>query len=266
MSTNEYEEGAGNQYQFRIHSDSLEAPLHRTRPGPLLLLKQYQDTYITVENNMSISTGIHWHGLEVDSWADGVPEWSSSDGKTSPEIQPGEKFTYKLSLMRNGSFIYHSHINDVSQLAGGLYGPLIVLAENETFDPEKDHVYIISWKKRPPGSIEGLDLNGLANQPTQHIAVGENHRLRLMHIAPIGAITARMTKDNEPIPLKFIAKDGADLPPNQQVYLDESQRFGVGETADFEFTPLVAGTYELNVGYRNPKMRWSQTWEVAAKK
>jgi FtsP/CotA-like multicopper oxidase with cupredoxin domain len=43
-------------------------------PGPLLLLKQYQPTYITVVNRMSDATSIHWHGLEIESWADGVPE------------------------------------------------------------------------------------------------------------------------------------------------------------------------------------------------
>ena len=84
--------------------------------------------------------------LDLDSWADGVPDYSASDGKMSPSIQPGEKFTYKLTLMRPGTYIYHSHFNDVHQIASGLYGPIIVMGENQTYDPETDHFYIVGWK------------------------------------------------------------------------------------------------------------------------
>lgn len=100
-------------------------------------------------------TGIHWQGLELDGWADGVPGWSASDGMVSPVIDPGDSFTYKLSSMRPGTFIYHSHLDDISQLTGGLYGALIVLGEGEEFDPELDHL-AISWLAEPtrcaPGS------------------------------------------------------------------------------------------------------------------
>lgn len=263
LQANEYDTLPEYKYQFTLISDDQKKPLHSARPGPLLILKQYQDTYITLENNMTMATGIHWHGLELDSWADGVPAWSSSEGLTSPIVKPGEKFTYKLSLMRAGSFIYHTHLDDVAQLSGGLYGPLIVLKENEAYDPEKDHFYIVSWKKFPVKSFEDRELNGRFEQPLQLATVGETHRLRLMHIAPVGNITIRMLKNDLPVPIKFIAKDGADLPEHQQVDLKVSQRFGVGETADFAFTPTEPGQYELQIGAQNnPKRRWQQKWKV----
>ena len=263
LQVNEHYTESVNKYQLSIISDSLQEPIHNVRPGPLLILKQYQDTYITLENNMSVPTGIHWHGLELDSWSDGVPDWSSSDGMTSPVVYPGEKFTYKLSSMRAGSFIYHSHLDDVEQLAGGLYGPIIVLRENETYDPGKDHFYIVSWKTPLPMSFDDRELNGRTEQPLQNAAVGETHRIRLMHIAPAGNITVRMLKDDQPVPLKFIAKDGADLPENQQVDIEVSARFGVGETADFTFTPVEPGRYILQIGAQNPKRpHWKQVWKV----
>ena len=200
LQANEYDTIPDYKYQFSLISDSKKEPARNSRPGPVLILKQYQDTYITLENNLSISTGIHWHGLELDSWADGVPDWSSSEGLTSPIVKSGEKFTYKLSLMRAGSFIYHTHLDDVNQLAGGLYGPIIVLGENETYDPKKDHYYIVSWKNRNPKSFEDLELNGKFEQPLQHACVGETHRIRLMHIAPAGNIVVRMLKDDQPVP------------------------------------------------------------------
>jgi hypothetical protein len=58
-----------------------------------------------------------------------------------------------------------------------------------------------------------------------------------------------------------VAKDGADLPAHQRVPAEQSGRFGVGETADFAFTPTEPGTYTLHIGY-SPSDRWQQTWTV----
>jgi FtsP/CotA-like multicopper oxidase with cupredoxin domain len=210
---------------------------------------------------------VHWHGLEIDSWSDGVPEWSSSDGKYSPSVFPGEKFTYKLSVMRPGSFIYHSHLDDVYQLTSGLYGPIIVLGENETYDPETDHIYIVNFRKPEPKSLEDMELNGSAKQPTMHSTVGVTHRLRLMNIAPSGEIKLYVERGNGNVPIRHIAKDGMDLPENQKIWMKESPIYGVGETSDFNFTPTSPGTYTLNVTAENFGVRvtWKQEWVVALK-
>jgi FtsP/CotA-like multicopper oxidase with cupredoxin domain len=234
-------------------------------PGPLLLLKQYQPTFVTVTNHMSVPTSVHWHGLDLDSWADGVPDWSASDGKMSPTIQPGGKFTYKLTLMRHGTYIYHSHLDDAHQIASGLYGPIIVLEENQVYNPKTDHSYIVGWKNTNPQAIQDLELNGSYEQPIQHAIVGETHRLRFIHIAPAGAVKIKMLKDSTAIPIKFIAKDGTDLPPKQQTLLKESQYFGVGETGDFEFKPLKAGTYSLQFIIVEGLFFWTQKWIVTDK-
>ncbi|HLO81450.1 MAG TPA: multicopper oxidase domain-containing protein [Chitinophagaceae bacterium] len=230
--------------------------------GPLLLMKQYQPTYVTVENRMQVPTSIHWHGLDLDSWADGVPDWSASDGKMSPSIQPGEKFTYKLTLMRPGTYIYHSHFNDVRQIASGLYGPLIVMGENQVYDPTTDHFYIVGWKNPEPRSFDDVVLNGTTQQPTQDARVGESHRIRLINIQPAGDIKIRMELDSIPYPMKSIAKDGTDFPLIQQTYLKESAFFGVGETADFVFKPLKAGVYNLKVIIVEGQFFWTQKWVV----
>ena len=99
-------------------------------------------------------------------------------------------------------------------------------------------------------------------QPVQHAVVGETHRIRLIHIAPAGQLSVHMLKGEAPVLLKAIAKDGADLPVNQQVDLEVSHILGVGETADFTFTPHEPGTYELVFGYHWGN--WRQTWKVVA--
>jgi FtsP/CotA-like multicopper oxidase with cupredoxin domain len=236
-------------------------------PGPLLLLNQYQTTYITLENHLSFPTSVHWHGLEIDSWSDGVPEWSSSDGRYSPSVFPGEKFTYKLSAMRPGSFIYHSHLDDIYQLTSGLYGPMIVLGENEIYHPETDHVYIVNHRTPGPKSSDDMELNGTTIQPRVFTTVGVTHRLRLMNIAPSGDAKIYVKKNNTKIAIRHIAKDGMDLPENQVIQMIESPMYGVGETSDFSFTPTHPGSYTLFVYSIDFGINatWHQEWVVASK-
>ena len=163
--------------------------------------------------------------------------------------------------MRPGTFIYHSHLNDVEQLTGGLYGPLIVLPEGETFDARTDHVMSFGWNTPTPQSIEGTDLNGVGEQPPGEATVGERHRFRVINIAPAGAISAWLYRGEEGIPITLLARDGADLPKHQQVPVEFLPRVGVGATADFTWTPTEPGTYELRIGPR-PERSHRQTWVV----
>jgi FtsP/CotA-like multicopper oxidase with cupredoxin domain len=247
--------------QFKTFKFSQKNKDKTFTPGDLLLLKQYQTTNITVKNLMKSETVVHWHGLEIDSWSDGVPDWSSSDGRSSPIIEPGESFTYKLTTMRAGTFVYHSHLDDVNQLTKGLYGALIIIGENEVYHPELDHFYTMGWKNPFPQKKEDLDLNGWQEVPVQQAKLGETHRLRLINIAPAGAAWVRMTKDDKIIPIKIIAKDGADLPLAQQHEVDISSKIFVGETADYSFTPQEPGIYQLKFKYMMAD--WTQTWVVS---
>ncbi len=250
-------EGEDNNVSFNLEN---KIPKESFKPGSLLILKQYQTTHINFKNRMSIPTSIHWHGLEIDSWSDGVPGWSASDGRSSPIVEPGKEFKYKLSLMRPGTFVYHSHLDDIDQLTKGLYGPMIVLKENEVYNPDLDHVYIMGWKNENVKTAEDLDLNGWEEIPVQKAKTGETHRLRVINIGPAGNSRISFTKDGKSISIKKIAKDGADLPISQQLSVDETARLFVGETADFSFIPQEPGVYELNVKYR--MANWKQTWEV----
>ncbi|MGD8495738.1 MAG: multicopper oxidase domain-containing protein [Gemmatimonadales bacterium] len=254
------------RYAFAVDAGATAPdPLAGSVPGPVLAFQQYQPVDVTVHNELSVPTGVHWHGLEIDAWSDGVPDWSASAGKSSPVIQPGEAFTYHLSMMRPGTFIYHTHLNDIVQLtSGGLYGPLLVLPEGETYDPRTDHVLTWGWRAETPSSLDDVALNGRHEQPDGDARVGERHRFRVINIAPAGNVTAWITReDGTTVPITLFAKDGADLPEHQQVSVETLPRLFVGETADFTWTPAEPGTYELGVGVR-PEEGWylGQRWIV----
>jgi len=235
-------------------------------PGPLLIFNQYQPADVTVHNELGEPTGVHWHGLELDAWADGVPNWTASDGRVSPAIQPGEAFTYRLSLMRPGTFMYHTHLNDLEQLSGGLYGPLIVLPPGETFDPEHDHPRIFAWRAIRPGGLTDFELNGRNELDDAVTRVGETHRFRLMNIGLANAVQGRVFRDGEPVPIRLLAKDGADLPASQQIEAMASHRIFVGETSDFLWTPTEPGEYMVWIGIGPPHESpgSAQRWTVLA--
>ncbi|KAI3004982.1 hypothetical protein CBS147346_4530 [Aspergillus niger] len=89
-------------------------------PGPTLWLKQGDDVEFLVNNSMSISTTVHFHGIEQlgTPWSDGVP------GLSQLQIQPGEQFLYKWKASQYGSYIYHSHTR--AQIDDGLYGAIYI--------------------------------------------------------------------------------------------------------------------------------------------
>lgn len=56
--------------------------------GPPIVLKRGEPTEIEVRNLTTSPTAIHWHGIELESYYDGVPGWTGSAQQTTPAIGP----------------------------------------------------------------------------------------------------------------------------------------------------------------------------------
>jgi FtsP/CotA-like multicopper oxidase with cupredoxin domain len=48
-------------------------------PGPAIVLHRNEPVEISVENRLPDATALHWHGMELDSFYDGVHNWSGVD-------------------------------------------------------------------------------------------------------------------------------------------------------------------------------------------
>ena len=104
-------------------------------PGPVLVLTRGRPTSIEVVNRTQEATSVHWHGIEVESYYDGVAGWSGTPGRTAPAIKPGQSFEARLTPRRAGTFMYHTHLDDIRQQYGGLVGALVVLEPGHQWDP-----------------------------------------------------------------------------------------------------------------------------------
>lgn len=214
-------------------------------PGPALVLTRGEPVAIRVINRLNEPTAVHWHGIELDSYYDGVPGWTGLGDQVTPMIQPGKSFDVYFTPPRAGTFIYHTHMNDLSQLSSGLYGPIIVLPPGETFQPEIDKVFLISRNgKRKDGT---LLLNGAAGPEPQRWIAGQQYRLRFIDINANNTIIVNLTQNGTPVMWKSLAKDGADLPPEQALTTLASFSIAPGETYDFQVRPERDGDMRLTL-------------------
>ena len=213
-------------------------------PGSPIVLTRAEAAEITVHNHADVPLGVHWHGLELESWADGVPGWSGEPGAVRPAIAPDSSFTVRMTPPRAGTFMYHVHSEPGHQLAQGLYGAFLVLEPGQAWDREADRLFLL-------GSLgDGMDppaaVNGRLEPDPVALPAGRTVRLRFMHISPDDDKRVQLLEEDEPVTWRHVAKDGADLPPALNRELPADLRIHVGETYDFLWTP-EAGDYTLRI-------------------
>ena len=90
-------------------------------------------------------------------------------------------------------------------------------------------------------------VNGRRFPAPLRLTVGETHRLRIVSIHPDWAISFTLQNDSTVARWRPIAKDGADLPAAMRLTRPAHVEMGPGQTADFAFTPMRAGTWRMEV-------------------
>ena len=103
-------------------------------PAPTLIFNRGDKAIIYVKNNLNTETSIHWHGILLPNFEDGVPYL------TSPPILPGQ--THKFEFLIDqfpGTYWYHSHTGLQEQ--EGLYGAFIIKEPEQKL---KDIVLVLS--------------------------------------------------------------------------------------------------------------------------
>lgn len=115
-------------------------------PGSTLHFTEGDYAVIYVENKMDVETSVHWHGLLLPNFYDGVPYL------TTPPIMPGETLKYEYPLIQSGTYWYHSHT--YLQEQSGVYGSIIIEPKKKTLEYDKNLVLVVSdWTNQKPKNV-----------------------------------------------------------------------------------------------------------------
>jgi FtsP/CotA-like multicopper oxidase with cupredoxin domain len=250
-----------NKKGFRMDLEGVDAPRLNSGPvpGPVIALTRGEPVEITIVNRMSEPTGIHWHGMELESYFDGVPGWGGQGSRLAPPIAPGKSFVAKFTPPRAGTFMYHTHWHNDAQLTGGLYGPLLVLEPGERYDPATDHIVVVGHNgvvQEDQWAARFTTFNGSATPDPIVMRAGVPNRLRLINIT-MNAVTLLSLVGgfpSEQVMWKPLAKDAATLPAGQTAPRPARQLVAVGETYDFEVQPSRSQPLWLEL--RRPDGAW----------
>jgi hypothetical protein len=241
--------GGQTAYGFLLQKgDSVPARDSIQIPGPVLELKRGEPVRILVHNNMDEQSGVHWHGLEIESFPDGVAGFSGIGDKIMPPIPAGQTFAAEFTPPRSGTFPYHSHLHEMRQIGSGMYGAIIV--SDAPRDTTRDHVIVAGggglpmFYKQAPNF---LLVNGDASPKAIHMTVGDTNRIRIVSIHADEVLGFRFGTPEKAVSWKPLARDGADLPLGLRTATPAVARMGPGETADFTYVPTQPGRLSLEV-------------------
>ncbi len=264
--------GAGDEpsFGFALAGDRVANPsAAASAPGPLLVLRRGEPVEITVVNHLGESTALHWHGMELDSYYDGVHDWSGIDRKLAPMIEPDRAFVVRFTPPRAGTFMYHTHLHDERQLPLGLYGPMLVVDDDRAYQPAVDHVVIVGRTGIDPAAPDvlipatPLVING-ERAPVFTWKAGTRHRVRLINITPDSIVSIALQTAQGPLTWTPAAKDGAPLPAGARTPTAARQIIAVGETYDFE-VDLPPGRRTLWLEVRSTAGQWEAQGQVIVK-
>ena len=218
-------------------------PGSKTVAGPPIIVTRNEPIAINVVNRTKSPTSVHWHGLEIESYYDGVGGYGGTPQRVTPDIPPGDSFVVKMTPPRAGTFIYHSHFDEVRQQSGGLSGAFIVTEPDRPWDAERERIILFSTPRDTLS--EPVLINGSRNT-VYELKTGETYRMRLINITlDRPAMSASIVKGTEPLAWRKVAKDAIDVPVHRVIEEPANQRISIGETFDMLFTAPQPGEYAI---------------------
>jgi manganese oxidase len=216
-------------------------------PGPTIEVVEGDRVRIFVTNRLPEHTSVHWHGQRLPNGMDGV------SGLNQPPIKPGQTYVYEFAAQRSGTFMYHPHADESTQMAMGMMGFWVTHAKDPAFMPvDRDYVLLLNAYDISPGSYTPkvstmLDFNlwtfnSRAYPGTDPMVarLGERVRIRV----------GNLTMTNHPIHLhghEFVVAgtDGGWTPPASR-WPEVTTDIAVGQMRAIEFTADAAGDWAFH--------------------
>ncbi|MBE2253371.1 MAG: copper oxidase [Myxococcus sp.] len=217
-------------------------------PGPTIEVTQGDRVRLYVTNRLREITSVHWHGVILPNGMDGVA------GLTQRGIAPGETFLYEFTFRDAGTFMYHPHADEMTQMAMGMNG-MIVVHPKTPRGPKVDRDFVLmshEWNIKPgtrradPNAMSDfnvLTFNSRAFPGTAPLVmgVGERVRIRIGNLSPM---------DHHPIHLHGVSAeltwtDGGEVPLLAR-HPETTFLVPVGTVRVFEFVPREPGDWAMH--------------------
>jgi manganese oxidase len=216
-------------------------------PGPTIEVVEGDRVRMFVTNRLPEPTSIHWHGQRLPNGMDGV------SGLTQPAIKPGQTYVYEFAAQRAGTFMYHPHADETTQMAMGMMGLWITHPRDpQSLRVDRDYAFLLNAYDISPGSYTPkvstmLDFNLWTFNSRAYPGIdpmvarlGERVRIRV----------GNLTMTNHPIHLhghEFVVAgtDGGWIPPAAR-WPEVTADIGVGQMRAIEFTAAAPGDWAFH--------------------
>src|SRR5271169_5510849 len=216
-------------------------------PGPTIEVVEGDRVRMFVTNRLAEPTSIHWHGQRLPNGMDGVV------GLNQPSIKPGQTYVYEFVAQRAGTFMYHPHADETTQMAMGMMGFWVTHSKDPGFMPvDRDYVFLLNAYDISPGSSTPkvstmLDFNlwtfnsrAFPGTDPMVARIGERVRIRV----------GNLTMTNHPIHLhghEFVVAgtDGGWTAPSSR-WPEVTTDIAVGQMRAIEFTAAAPGDWAFH--------------------
>jgi FtsP/CotA-like multicopper oxidase with cupredoxin domain len=215
--------------------------------GPVIEVVEGDRVRFYVTNRLPAATTVHWHGILVPNGMDGV------GGLTQKAIQPGETFAYEFTLRQSGTGMYHSHHDEMTQMALGMTGLFVIHPRRPKRKVDRDFAILLhEWRidpntKRPNPSemveFNMFTMNAKSFPGTAPLVVRTGQRVRIR----IGNLSAM---DHHPIHLHghsfhVTETDGGEIAESAR-WPETTVLVPVGSTRTIEFVADVPGDWAMH--------------------
>lgn len=216
--------------------------------GPTLEAVEGDIVRIYVTNRLPAPTTVHWHGFILPSGMDGV------GGLSQKAIQPGETFRYEFPLVQNGTFMYHSHHDEMTQMQLGMMGLFVVHPKvPEKNPPDRDYAILLSeWEievgaMRPdPNEMTDFNIftmNGRSFPGTTPMVAktGERVRIRIGNLSSMSHHSIHLHGHH----FLVTETDGGIIPESAR-WPETTVIMPTGSTRTIEVGPVYPGDWAMH--------------------
>jgi FtsP/CotA-like multicopper oxidase with cupredoxin domain len=218
-------------------------------PGPTIEVVEGDRVRIFVTNRLPEKTSMHWHGQRLPCGMDGVT------GLTQRAIEPGKTYVYEFVARRPGSFMYHPHADEMTQMAMGMMGFWVThpKGKHPLIDTvQRDFCIMLNAFDIDPGSRtpKTMTMNDFNLWTWNSRMFPGIDSLNVRHNDKVRIRVANLTMTNHPIHMhghEFLitGTDGGPTPKSTRWY-EVTTDIGVGQIRQLEFLADEEGDWSIH--------------------